>query len=544
MASSTFDSDKFAAMKQPSGSGRGVKQQSQLISNKHEFVSSLDKIKNASVKDLLLILQKEHESKTQLENMLIGLQEDNTKLKSQVSFLKSKVEQQQHQIVSTQKKSTTANNNTSSLNRTLLDDDKALEIIELTLHKYQQFLDFLRNAGFGKLIEYSEINNQEPRSTTAKSGVIRSSKSSSKKTAYKSLSKSPSKSPTTRTDEQRYYASKINKTKAKTMDNMTQDDSYQFYGNDNSNSTLMNYEGPENNVNIDTLLSNALEISRSYRRMNSSSLSNSTLLHNANHHHRATNQDMLSEIKEGNRETSRGSLTLHTKNDDSVLPNIDELQKTTETLLEQYKNIRSQTTEAQPLVTTSAAAAVVLSNEKKKKSSSKKQAINSVSLSPGTNNKNGDFGNNVFLFADNLQEVSAVSNSEPNQQVNNLGKSQASSTSPATTVIVNKHSGQPPAVSARSINSNTSNSNTKKVSSISEHVNDEENEDDDAKFTDNEEEEEEEGEEKEEEKEYVNRNVFIKKSNGKGTSSGRSNSYKENFDKNGIESFDEDNDDF
>jgi hypothetical protein len=41
------------------------------------------------------------------------------------------------------------NNNMSrsNLNKSLLDDDKALEIIELTMHKYQKFLEFLKNAG-------------------------------------------------------------------------------------------------------------------------------------------------------------------------------------------------------------------------------------------------------------------------------------------------------------------------------------------------------------------------------------------------------------
>lgn len=45
------------------------------------------------------------------------------------------------------------------LSRTLLDDEKALEIIEITLQKYQKFLDFLRNSGFGNLIEIGEANS-------------------------------------------------------------------------------------------------------------------------------------------------------------------------------------------------------------------------------------------------------------------------------------------------------------------------------------------------------------------------------------------------
>lgn len=51
---------------------------------------------------------------------------------------------------------------TTQLNRTAtnLEEEKALEIIELTLLKYQNFLDFLRNFGFGKLIELAECNQQ------------------------------------------------------------------------------------------------------------------------------------------------------------------------------------------------------------------------------------------------------------------------------------------------------------------------------------------------------------------------------------------------
>jgi len=41
------------------------------LKNRSEFVSNLDKIKNVSVKDLLSILQREQESKSQLEDMLI-----------------------------------------------------------------------------------------------------------------------------------------------------------------------------------------------------------------------------------------------------------------------------------------------------------------------------------------------------------------------------------------------------------------------------------------------------------------------------------------
>lgn len=97
------------------------------------------------------------------ENIFFKLQEENTKLKSQISVYKTKLEQQQQQINALSSKQ---NQNTSTLNRTLLDDDKALEIIELTLYKYQNFLDFLRNAGFGKLIDIGEMNQQQQHSNS------------------------------------------------------------------------------------------------------------------------------------------------------------------------------------------------------------------------------------------------------------------------------------------------------------------------------------------------------------------------------------------
>jgi hypothetical protein len=91
--SSTFDTEKFAGMRQQQqhqqGGGRSgannfakesqqqrrtlANNESLVAHNKSEFVSSLDKIKNASVKDYLVILQKEQESKAQLEDMLIGV---------------------------------------------------------------------------------------------------------------------------------------------------------------------------------------------------------------------------------------------------------------------------------------------------------------------------------------------------------------------------------------------------------------------------------------------------------------------------------------
>ena len=82
MASSTFDHDKLV-----SSSGNRVGAGSSSSSNvpnrlqpqrkqidavsKNELALNLDKSKNMSVKDLLVILQREQESKTQLEDMLI-----------------------------------------------------------------------------------------------------------------------------------------------------------------------------------------------------------------------------------------------------------------------------------------------------------------------------------------------------------------------------------------------------------------------------------------------------------------------------------------
>lgn len=45
-----------------------------VIDSKGELVSNLDKMKHSSVKDLLVILQKEIDSKTQLEEMLLQVQ--------------------------------------------------------------------------------------------------------------------------------------------------------------------------------------------------------------------------------------------------------------------------------------------------------------------------------------------------------------------------------------------------------------------------------------------------------------------------------------
>ena len=54
-----------------------------------------------------------------------------------------------------------ANMDRGNMSRSYLDDDKAGEIIELTIYKLQSFLDFLRDRGFGKLIEIGGMNNQQ-----------------------------------------------------------------------------------------------------------------------------------------------------------------------------------------------------------------------------------------------------------------------------------------------------------------------------------------------------------------------------------------------
>jgi hypothetical protein len=78
MASSTLDYDKFSSLASLNNANTAQRLQTKpknvprpTVTNKNEFVANLDKIKNVSVKDLLAILQREHESKTQLEDMLI-----------------------------------------------------------------------------------------------------------------------------------------------------------------------------------------------------------------------------------------------------------------------------------------------------------------------------------------------------------------------------------------------------------------------------------------------------------------------------------------
>lgn len=108
------------------------------------------------------------------------------------------------------------------MNRTLLDDDKALEIIELTLYKYQSFLDFLRNAGFGKLIEMGDLNQQQQHVSNKSSKSAMKAAAKASKSSSSSSSKRRTLSPATSklSDQQKYYLEKINKTKSKMNKNM------------------------------------------------------------------------------------------------------------------------------------------------------------------------------------------------------------------------------------------------------------------------------------------------------------------------------------
>lgn len=58
---------------------------------------------------------------------------------------------------------------TSSLKSGLLNDEKALDVIELTLNKYKKFLDFLRTSGYGKLIDFGDQINSTPNVSFASS---------------------------------------------------------------------------------------------------------------------------------------------------------------------------------------------------------------------------------------------------------------------------------------------------------------------------------------------------------------------------------------
>jgi hypothetical protein len=222
-------------------------------------------------------------------------------LKSQVDSLNLKVEEQQKLINRLSSKNSNINNE-SHLNRTLLDDEKALEIIELTLYKYQNFLDFLRNSGFGKLIEMGEMNQQNEQNLLLlqqqqhqlQQNSYHQQKSQKnhqlfmKKTRsdYSTTDVDMSKSNNLSNNNTWYFTtpkttldkqSKNNDVTTSHIEDELASLSFKsrslLQGETSIDSTAMN----DSSYSIDTLLSNALEISRSYRRFNSSSVNNSTL---------------------------------------------------------------------------------------------------------------------------------------------------------------------------------------------------------------------------------------------------------------------------
>jgi hypothetical protein len=144
------------------------------------------------------------------------------------------------------------------MNRTLLDDDKALEIIELTLYKYQGFLDFLRNAGFGKLIEMGDMNQKHQSSLNNENNLRNQAKNKSKPSnaASSSNSNRHQTSPSKLTDQQKYYLEKINKTKSKMVKNALESTKNSSIINDHRSKYTDNIEGFINYDMIDKSLIN------------------------------------------------------------------------------------------------------------------------------------------------------------------------------------------------------------------------------------------------------------------------------------------------
>lgn len=219
--------------------------QSQNDHKKNDFLSNLDKIKSLTVKDLLQVLQREQESKTQLEYLIIELQRENTKLKSQISILQTKLE------------SAPINNNNmsrSNLNKSLLDDDKALEIIELTMHKYQKFLEFLKNAGLGKLIQMAELESEKEAAAWGDDD----SKLNGSSTTYQDINLN-----------QTGLSLDISQNNASVLSMLKQNN--RVY---RQHKHQQKQQQQHDTSNIDSLVTKSLEISRSYRKLNFSGLNN------------------------------------------------------------------------------------------------------------------------------------------------------------------------------------------------------------------------------------------------------------------------------
>jgi centrosomal protein CEP78 len=408
MTSLTFDNDKFVTSSFAAHNNKQQKQQQSRKSN--DFAANLNKIKNVSVKDLLAILQKEQESKTQLEDMLLQFKEENTKLKAQISMLKSKLDHQQNQIEILKQKN--PNNTTSMMNRTLLDDDKALEIIERAFQKYQNFLDFLRNAGFGQLIDIGEMhqidktNVQEEYETD---GIVsKINPINEEEEEEDGLS-----------DQQKYYMNKINKTKSKLSNK-----SSKKLSSSSKQRGPRELAGDETNAdenNIDALLSNALEISKSYRRFNSSIINSTGIYPQKQNPNINNNETTL--LKE----------------------NIDNLEQTTEMLLTQYQHIRK--------------------SNKQSNNEQKSQKQGNKLISPLSNKS-----------TNNLDELNSLHvDINQNNNINNIQQHHSTaSTSPQTTVVTNHKQQVPPPVSSRS----TSVREQQVISYQHEDEDDEENNDD------------------------------------------------------------------
>lgn len=443
MTSLTFDNEKFvtssfATHKKQQQQLNNIKQASSSRKSTSDFASSLNKIKNISVKDLLVILQKEQESKSQLEDMLLKFKDENTKLKAQISMLKTKVDQQQEQINQQQQQ--------NPMNRTLLDDDKALEIIERAFYKYQNFLDFLRNAGFGKLIDIGEMNQIEKTASyeneEEEAEVNEDEEDFARKIKPLKYLKSSSKSPIRSklvdqyddqddelglSDQQKYYLNKINKTKSKLTSNQNPAKKHATSNKNNHKHTKNN---KQNENNIDTLLSNALEISKSYRRFNSSII-NSTGIYGASNNGKHQNgNDRDATLLNANQEI-----------ESKLLPDINDLEKSTELLINQYKNMKTKKNEKELFVVTN---------------TNTKNQLNKKTISP-LSNKSSNNLNDLIIDIDK------------NVDSQNIPHSTAS-TSPQTTVVTNHRSSgnhnqhqQPPPVSSRTSIKDNFNKNANQI---------------------------------------------------------------------------------
>lgn len=85
--------------------------------------------------------------------------------------------------------------------RSIIDDENALDVIELTLNKYRQFLDFLRMSGYGNLIEIGEENFSAKRSHAKAVSKSHHKPKSSHVNAFSRTKKSTTPRPEINTDE-------------------------------------------------------------------------------------------------------------------------------------------------------------------------------------------------------------------------------------------------------------------------------------------------------------------------------------------------------